>query len=110
MHQRTALANEIGKFEVALPRHRADLERPVVFPDEGEPLDLVEVDDVVRQHEPHIQHRHQRLPAGQELGILEPAKEGDGIADCAGVVVAERRWLHAVPACARVGARLAISD
>src|SRR5262245_8630972 len=115
MHDWAALPDEIGEFEVALARHRADLERPVAFPDEGESLDLIEVDDVVRQHEPHVQHRHERLSAGQELGVLQPAQEGDGIPDCAGVVVAERRWLHEVfdhesASPSQTGARLAISD
>src|SRR5262245_37306011 len=113
MHQRATLADEVGKFEVALASHGPDFERAVAFPDEGEPLDLVKVDDMVGQYKPHVQHRHQRLPAGQELGVVELAQEGDGIADSAGVVVAERRWLHKAfdrdgASLRQIGARLAI--
>ena len=61
----------IGEFELALARHGADLERPVAVADIGEALDPVEIDDVVRQHEAHVEHRHQRLAAGQKLGVVE---------------------------------------
>ena len=71
VHQRAALAHHIGEFEIALARHGADLERAVVLADVGQAIDPVEVDDVVRQHEPHVEHRHQRLPAGQKLGVLQ---------------------------------------
>src|SRR5262245_44864787 len=96
VHQWAALANKIGEFELALTRHRADLERAVALADEGEPLDPIEIDDVIGQHEPHVQHGHQRLPAGEKLGVLEPAKQRDSITNRARVVVAEGRRFHAV--------------
>ena len=94
VHQRDALAYHVGEFDVALARHRADLERAVRLADVGETVDLVEVDDVVGLHEPHVEHRHHRLPAGQQLGVVEAAEQRDGVADRARVVVAEGRWLH----------------
>ena len=69
-------------------------ERAVRFADVGEAVDLVEVDDVVRLHEPHVQHRHHRLPAGQQLGVVEAAEQRDGIADGVRIVVTEGWWLH----------------
>ena len=85
MHQRDALAHDVGEFDVALARHGADLERAVGLADVGQAVDLVEVDDVVGLHEAHVEHRHHRLPAGEELGVVEPAEQADGVADaCAG--------------------------
>src|SRR5437870_3681643 len=95
VHQWAALADEIREFELPLARHRADFQRAVVLADEGEALDPVEVDDVIGQHEPHVKHGHQRLAAGKELGVLEPAEKRDSIRDAARVVVAEGRWFHA---------------
>ncbi len=39
--------------------------------DIGQALDPVEVDDVVGLHEAEVEHRHQRLAAGQQLGVLQ---------------------------------------
>jgi hypothetical protein len=50
---------------------------------------------MVGQHEAHVQHRHQRLSAGQQLGVLVTGQQIDGLGDRAGIVIAERRRLHA---------------
>ena len=54
---------------------------PSRLADVGQALDPVEIDDVVGQHEPHVEHRHQRLPAGQQLGVVEPAEQADDVGD-----------------------------
>ena len=95
VHQRAALAHHIGEFEVALARHGADLERAVVLADVGQAIDAVEIDDMVRQHEAHVEHRHQRLPAGEQLGVLQPAEQADGVGDRARVVIGKGRRFHA---------------
>ena len=84
VHDRQARAHHVGEFEVALARHGADLERAVRLADIGQPFDPVEIDDVVGLHEAEIEHRHQRLPAGQQLGVLEAAEQPDGVGDRAG--------------------------
>ncbi len=67
---------------------------PFDFADVAKAVDPVEIDDMVGLHEAHVQHRHQRLAAGQKLGVVETAEQGDGVVDGARVVVAEGRWLH----------------
>ena len=95
VHQGAHAAHEFGELDIALARHGADLQHAARLADVGQALDLVEVDDVVGLHEAHVEHRHHRLPAGQELGVVEAAEQGDGVADGARIVVAEGRWLHA---------------
>src|SRR5262249_57782571 len=51
-------------------------------------------DDVIRQHEPHVEHGHQRLAARQQLGVFEAAEQPDGLAHRFRIVITERRWLH----------------
>ena len=58
-------------------------------------LDLVQIDDMVGQHETHVEHGHQRLPAGQQLGVLQAVEQPDDIADGARIVVAKGRRFHA---------------
>ena len=95
MHQRATLAHQIGKFDVALARHGADLERAVLLADIAQAVDPVEVDDVVGQHVTHVEHGHQRLPAGEQLGVLEAAEQADGVGDRARIVIGKGRWFHA---------------
>jgi len=33
------------------------------------PFDAVQIDHVVGQHVAHVQHRHQRLATGEQLGV-----------------------------------------
>ena len=47
VHQRAALAHQIGEFDVALARHRADLQRAVLLADIAQAVDAIEIDDVV---------------------------------------------------------------
>jgi len=54
VHQRATFAHQIGEFDVALPRHGADVERAVSFADMAQALDPVEVDHLIRQHVTHV--------------------------------------------------------
>src|SRR5262249_45443836 len=56
--------------------------------------DLVEVDDMVRHDEAEVHHRHQRLAAGQQPAVVEPAQEVGRFRHRAGVVIDEGCWLH----------------
>ena len=94
VHDRPARLDHVGEFEFALARHGADLEHIAGFADVGQSFHAIEVDDVVGLHEPEIQHRHQRLAARQQLGVLQAAEQLDGIVDRSRIVVAEGRWLH----------------
>ena len=96
VHQRAARADHVGEFEVALARHGADLERVAALPDVGQAVHAIEVDHVVRQHEAHVEHRHERLAARKQLGVLQAAEQTHDLGDCLGVVVLEGRWFHEV--------------
>ncbi|HZW73754.1 MAG TPA: hypothetical protein VFF43_09415, partial [Caldimonas sp.] len=53
-HQRTALSDDSGEFDVALARHGADFEHTVLLAHVTQAVDSIEVDDMVRQHEAHV--------------------------------------------------------
>ena len=61
------------------------------------PSTQVEVDDVVGQHEAHVEHRHQRLAAGQKLGVVERAQEAHRLGKGFRIVILERRRFHRGP-------------
>src|SRR6185503_5814683 len=48
----------------------ADDERAALHLDAGQPLDLGQVDDVLRPREAKLHGRDQRVAAGEELGLL----------------------------------------
>ena len=107
MQQGKSPLHQFGEFQIALARHRADLHTLRRLADIGQALDPVEVDDVVGLHVAEIEHRHQRLPAGQEFGIVELRQQPDDLGDGLGIVIAERRWLHGsdlvgAPQCVRL--------
>ena len=103
VHDRPARAHRIGEFEIALARHGADLERAVGFADVGQALHAVEIDDVIGLHEAEVEHRHQRLAAREQLGVLETAEQPDGLVDRFRIVIAERAvassWCRIEPSC-----------
>ena len=49
---------------------------------------------MVRQHEAHVEHRHQRLAAGQQLGVVERAQQAHGLGKRFRIVVLKGRRLH----------------
>jgi len=97
VHDRPMRAHDLGVLELALAGHGANLEAVRRLADIGEPIDAVEVDNVVGEHETHVEHGHQRLPAGEELGVLKPGEQPDGVRNGSWIVVAERRRLHGGP-------------
>ncbi len=95
VHQRAASADELGEFDVALARHRADLKRTVALADVAQPVDAVEIDDMVGQHVTHSEHRHQRLAAGEHFGVVEARQQRDGVGGRARIVIGKCGRLHA---------------
>ena len=71
MHQRQPAVHQVGEFQLALARHRADLQRPIDLADIRQALYTVEIDEVIRQHIAHVEHWHQRLAAGEQLGVVQ---------------------------------------
>ena len=94
---RTASENSRSRWRVIAPISSA---LPVLA-DVGQALHPIEIDNMIGQHEAHVEHGHQRLPAGQQLCIFQAAEEADGFADGLRIVVAEGRRLHCC--CIRTG-------
>ena len=94
VHDRPARARRIGKFKIALTGHGADFQPALGLTNVGEAFDAIEVDDVVGQHEAHVQHGHQRLTTRQQLGVLQRAEESDRLGDGFWIVITEWRRLH----------------
>src|SRR5690348_5155191 len=92
--QRTAARHLIGKFDVALPRHGADLEHLSVEADERKTGYAIEIDEVIGNGVAHVQHGHQRLPSGQQPRIVQRRKQLYGLWKTLRRVVVEPRWLH----------------
>ena len=95
VHERATIAHGIGELDVALARHGADLDRAILLADVAQAVNPIEVNDVIGQHVTHVEHRHQRLPAGEQLGVLETAEEADGVRDRARIMIRKGRWFHA---------------
>ena len=69
-------ALHVGReFEIALPRHGPEAAGTVRDGDIGQRLDPVEIDQMVGRHHAEIEHRHQRLPARERQGVVEPAEQ-----------------------------------
>src|SRR3712207_1632397 len=94
--QRTARAYGCIELDIALARHRADLDAALGLADVRERLDTIEIDHVIRQHESHVEHRHERLSASEQPCIFTAAEQIDRFWKSLGVVIAERRRLHAL--------------
>src|SRR5580693_7630822 len=68
--------------------------RTVAFADMAQTVDPVEVDHMIRQHEAHVEHRHQRLAAGEQLGVVETGEQTDDIGGAARIVIGKEWRLH----------------
>ena len=62
---------------------------PLLLADVAQAVDPVEIDDVIGQHVAHIEHRHQRLPAGEQFGIVEAPEKPDDVGRAARIVIGE---------------------
>ena len=67
-----------------------------------------DIDDHLRLHQPQIEHRPERLPAGDDLdGVVGLAQHGQRGLQIAGTFIAERRRFHAAGLSASRAARIA---
>jgi D-alanyl-D-alanine dipeptidase len=65
--QRNRLREKGGTLDVGLPRRCTDANRAVPTLDAAQLLDLTDIDEMVERSEAQGQHRHQALPARQNL-------------------------------------------
>ena len=83
-----------AEFNVALARHGTDLDMGFCDAHAGELGHAIQIDDMIRQDETHVEHRHEGLPSRQRLRIIQSRKQVDRLLQCRRIVVAERRRLH----------------
>jgi hypothetical protein len=94
--QRHGLGHLGGRPDRGLRGAGADPDRPVAPLDAPDVRHPAEVDEVVEDREPQGEHRHQALPAGQDLRAVPVlGQQGHGLLDARRRVVVERRGLHA---------------
>ena len=73
-HDRKLRRNQVGKFQVGMPRQRADRDRVAPKLDEGQTGNAHEIDNDRGPGHPEIQKRHQRLPPGHDLAVAVVAE------------------------------------
>src|SRR6185436_210298 len=73
--QQCVPAHERVTQQVVVGGHRADQNAVAVVAHTAELVDLAEVDEYGRGGEPQPQHRHQALPARDDLGVLAGLRE-----------------------------------
>ena len=86
----------VGALQRALPDEGADAQAAVGPGDHGgQRGHAIDVDHVARPGEAEVEHGHQALPAGQDLGPVAVAgEETERLLDRGGVVIAESGRLH----------------
>src|SRR5438874_9582863 len=94
VHERTVLVDALVEFHITLACHCTDNEGVALLLYISEIGDAIEIDDVVGRGEPHVEHRHERLAAGEKPRVLELAEESDHLGHSLRIVVVEARRLH----------------
>ena len=84
----------VAEFDVALAGHRADDQQAIADRDPRHLRDTIEVDEMVRQNHPHVQHGHQGLAARQYARIGKAREQMDRCGDSQGVMISEGGRLH----------------
>ena len=68
--------------------------RAVADGDAAQVVDAAEIDQMIDDHVAEIHHRHERLPAGENLGVGQARQQLGGLLELPRRVIIERRWLH----------------
>jgi hypothetical protein len=93
--QRNGGCDQLASLGRPLPRHGPDRDAARALGDVRERIDTVQIDESTRCGQPHIQNRHQALPAGEDAGIVAVGRElGDGFLHRGYRHVFEGRRLH----------------
>ena len=81
--------------DVGLAGHGADAQTTTGVLDAGQPVNGVEVDQVIEAGQPHGQHRNEALPPGERLGLVAVlGQEVQGLGQALRRVVPEGGGLH----------------
>ena len=68
--QRLHGVRRLVALDLGVPRQRADPDRAVLDPDVRQLGEPVDVDQVRRGGQPHVEHRQQALAAGEHLAVV----------------------------------------
>ena len=87
---------EIGMpLQLRLSHGGADAQRLAIVVDTAQRIDLHDINQQARAREPHRQHRHQRLAAGDDPCVAAfLAQRVQSLVDLADAQIIERRGLH----------------
>ncbi len=89
------MLRDLGRgFELALAHHGADAQPAVDDRDAAQIVDAAEIDQMIDDHVAKIHHRHERLPARQNLGVGQRRQKLGGFLELPRRVIVERCWLH----------------
>ena len=92
--QRTMLRDLGRGLEFALAHHGADAQPAVDHRNAAQISDAAEVDQMIGHDVAKIHHRHQRLPAGQNLGVGQRGQQLGGLLELPRRMIVERSRLH----------------
>jgi hypothetical protein len=93
-HQRAMPRDLRREFEIALPHHGADAQSSLGDVDAAQILDAAEIDQMVDDDVAEIHHWHERLPAGQNLGVGQARQKLGGFFQLPRGVIIEGSRLH----------------
>jgi hypothetical protein len=99
--QRHPLAQHAGALQVVVAGQRADPHRVAVLLDVRQVADAPDVDQYGGHRQPQPHQRQQRVPSGQQLGIVAVlGQQAHGLVDRRGPLVVERCGDHRPASCA----------
>ena len=92
--ERAVLGDFRRKFEVALAGHGADAHPAIADRDAAQFVEAAEIDEMIDDHVAEVHHRHERLPAGQNLGVGQARQQLGRFLEPPRRVIVEGRWFH----------------
>ena len=93
-HQGAMFGDVGGEFEVALARHGAYAQMAVGDRDTAQLLESAEIDEMIGDHVAEVHHRHERLAAGQNLGVRQLGQQLGGLLELPRRVIIEGSRFH----------------
>ena len=94
MHDWTGSRHGVREFDFALARHSTNAKGTVLGLNGRQLGNLVDVDYVVGQHVPHVEHGHKRLAAGKQPSIFLLGQHCHCLVHSSRIVIGEWRRFH----------------
>ena len=93
-HQRAMPGDFRCQFEFALAHHRADAKLALSNSDTAQVVDAAEINEMIDDHVAKIHHRHERLSAGDDLGVRQRGQQFGSFLELPRRMIVEGCWLH----------------